>query len=199
MDAATREGIPDVILRVLGTDVTAATDARGEFTLRAVPLGEWELQVTHLRYGQKTHTIVIQEGVSVWLEVRVAEEAILLEELVVEAETAVERERRTTGASFWEVTREEIEAATGTSRHMGDLIRQTVPGLRLRQASNLSTTDICLEFRAPAGPGKTGVGSENFQIARILCAETVAKGQSPADTPPRSPFRPGAEARSRGW
>jgi len=48
------------------------------------------------------------------------------------------------------VTREEVQAAIGTSRHMGDLIRQTIPGLRLRQASNLSTTDICLEFRAAA-------------------------------------------------
>lgn len=150
VDAATGAGIPDVILRVLGTDVSAASDEAGEFALRAVPAGDWELEVTHIRYGQKRHRIAVQEGVEVRLEVRLAEEAIVLEPLVVEAETAVERERRTTGASFWEVTREEVEAATGTSRHMGDLIRQTIPGLRLRQASNLSTTDICLEFRAAA-------------------------------------------------
>ena len=46
--------------------------------------------------------------------------------------------------------REEIQAAIGTSRHMGDVIRQTIPGLRLRQSNNLSRTDICLEFRAAA-------------------------------------------------
>ncbi|MDT8342131.1 MAG: TonB-dependent receptor plug domain-containing protein [Longimicrobiales bacterium] len=150
LDAATRVGIPDVILRVLGTDVSAATDRDGAFVLRAVPVGRWEVEVTHLRYGSTRHGIAVDAGVGLWLEVRVAEEAIELEALVVEAETAVQRERRTTGASFWEVTREQIEAAAGTSRHMGDLISKTVPGIRVRQSNNLSRTDICMEFRAAA-------------------------------------------------
>lgn len=150
VDVDTGRGVADVILRVVGTDVSAATNADGEFTLRAIPVGEWDLEVSHIRYGRKLHGLTVREGVDIRLEVRVAEEAIQLEELVVEGETTIERERRTTGASFWEVDRQEIEAALGTSRHMGDLIRQTIPGLRLRQASNLSRTDICLEFRAAA-------------------------------------------------
>jgi hypothetical protein len=150
LDVETDRGVPDVILRVLGTDVSAATDPEGRFTLRAVPAGDWELEVIHIRYGRNVHPISVREGVTVRLEVRVAEEAIQLDELVVEGETTIERERRTTGASFWEVDRAEIEAAIGTSRHMGDLVRQTIPGLKLRQSNTLSRTDICLEFRAAA-------------------------------------------------
>lgn len=150
IDVETREGIADVILRVLGTDVTAATDDAGEFTLRDVPGGTWTLRVEHLRYGTHEHEIAVSDGMGAHLEIRLDEEAIELEPVVVEAESSASRGRRAQGASFWEVTREEIARALGTSRHMGDLIRQTVPGLKLRQANNLSQTDICLEFRAAA-------------------------------------------------
>lgn len=150
LDVETDRGIEDVILRVLGTDVSAASDREGRFVLRGVPSGRWTLRVQHLAYGTHEHDIAVDADVSVQLEVRLAQQAIELEPLVVEGESRVQRERRTTGASFWEVTREEIDRAIGTSRHLGDLIRQTVPGIKLRQASNLSQSDICLEFRAAA-------------------------------------------------
>lgn len=150
LEASTRVGIPDVILRLRGTDISAASDAEGRFVLRDVPAGAWTLDVNHIRYGDQSHDIVVEAGTGVSLEIRLAEEAIELDPLVVEGETAVQRERRTTGASFWEVTRDEFEQATHTSRHMGDVLRQTIPGLKLRQSSNMSRNDICLEFRAAA-------------------------------------------------
>jgi hypothetical protein len=150
LEASNRVPIPDVILRIRGTDISAASDGEGRFVLRDVPSGTWTLDVNHIRYGDQSHEIVVEAGIEVTLEIRLAEEAIELDPLVVEAETTVQRERRTTGASFWEVTREEFENATHTSRHMGDVLRQTIPGLKLRQTSNLSRSDICLEFRAAA-------------------------------------------------
>lgn len=150
LEASTRAAIPDVILRLRGTDISAASDQDGRFVLRDVPAGTWTLDVNHIRYGDQSHEVSVRAGVDVTLEIRLAEEAIELDPLVVEAETMVQRERRTTGASFWEVTREEFEQATHTSRHMGDVLRQTIPGLKLRQTSNLSRNDICLEFRAAA-------------------------------------------------
>jgi hypothetical protein len=150
LDVDSREGIPDVILRVLGTDVSAASDEDGRFTIRGVPAGEWILRVDHLAYGTHQHSVTVAEGVSLELEVRLAQQAIELAPIVVEGETTLERERRTTGASFWEVDRMEIQRALGTSRHMGDLIRQTIPGLHLRQSAQLSGVDVCLEFRSAA-------------------------------------------------
>lgn len=150
LDVDSRTGIADVILRVVGTTISAATDEDGLFVLRDVPPGRWTLRVEHLRYGSTEHEIAVEVGVRVQLRIRLAEEAIELEPLVVEADPADTPRRRARGSSFWEVTREEIERALGTSRHMGDLIRQTVPGIKLRQAANLSQTDICLEFRAAA-------------------------------------------------
>lgn len=150
IDVEDRAGIADAILRVTGTSVSAASDSLGRFVLRDVPNGDWTLVVVHIAYGSHEHRISMEPGVSVALEVRLAQEAIELAPLVVDAETTVERQARTTGASFWEVTRPEIERAIGTSRHMGDLIRQTVPGIKLRQSTSLNGSDVCMEFRSAA-------------------------------------------------
>ena len=150
IDVETRAGIPDVILHVLGTDVSAATDDEGNFIIRGVPPGVWTLYVDHLAYGTFEHSITVAEDVQLTLEVRLAPQAIELDALVVEGESTLERRQRTTGAGIWEVTREEIERALGTSRHVGDLIRQTVPGIRMRQSNQFAGQDVCLEFRAAA-------------------------------------------------
>jgi hypothetical protein len=143
-------GIADVILRIDGTLVSAASDESGRFVLRDIPAGTWTLRVEHVAYGEHEHVIAVEAGGQSRVQIRLAQEAIEMEPLVVEGETSLQRQRRATGASFWEVDRERIVRAIGTSRHMGDVLRQVVPGLRLRQASNLTQTDVCLEFRGAA-------------------------------------------------
>lgn len=143
-------GIGDVIIRIEGTLVSAASDEDGRFVLRGIPAGTWTLQVEHVAYGVHEHLIAVEAGERSNVQIRLAQEAIELEPLIVEGETSLQRQRRTTGSSFWEVDRERIVRAIGTSRHMGDVLRQVVPGLSLRQANNLSQTDVCLEFRGAA-------------------------------------------------
>ena len=92
----------------------------------------------------------MEPGQTVEIQVRLATEAIELEALVVEAETTRTRAERAQGSSLHVVDRRQIERALGTSKHLGDLIRQTIPGIRLRQTNNLAGTDVCLEFRAAA-------------------------------------------------
>lgn len=150
LDVATGLGIHDVILRVAGTSVSAATDEEGRFTLRGLPEGTWTLRVDHLAYGSHEHRIAVAADQTVEIQIRLAPEAIELEALVVEAESARTRSERAQGSSLHVVERAEIERALGTSRHLGDLIRQTVPGVRLRQGNNLAGTDVCIEFRAAA-------------------------------------------------
>lgn len=150
VDVEDGSGIPDVILRIDGTMISAASDDSGRFVLHGIPPGEWTLTAQHLAYGSHDHRIAVRSGERARVEVRLAQQAIELERLVVEGESALARERRATGASFWEVDRDRIVRAIGTSRHMGDLLRQLVPGLRLRQTSNLAQADVCLEFRGAA-------------------------------------------------
>ncbi len=150
VDVSTGKGIADVILRVTGTDVSAATDAHGRFVLRGVPGGEWTIQVDHVAYGSHGHRINVVPGQEASLRIRLTPAAIELETLVVQAQSARSRAERAQGASLHVVTRDEIERALGTSKHLGDLIRQTVPGIKMRQTTNLAGIDVCLEFRDAA-------------------------------------------------
>jgi len=150
VDVVTGQGIPDVALRIEGTDVSAASDDQGHFVLRGLRPGRWTLLVDHLAYGHHEHEIALGEGQTLELQIRLASEAIELEPIVVEAETARQRSERAQGSSLNVVDRPQIEQALGTSKHLGDLIRQTIPGIRMRQTNNLAGTDVCLEFRAAA-------------------------------------------------
>lgn len=150
VDVSTGRGIPDVLLRLEGTDVSAATDEAGRFVLRGVPPGRWILQVDHLAYGRHRHEIAAELGLRVDLQVRLAPEAIEIEPLVVEVTSLRQQMARAKGSSLNVVERDQIERALGTSKHLGDLIRQTIPGIRVRQTNNLAGTNVCLEFRGAA-------------------------------------------------
>lgn len=150
VDVATGRGVADVALRVEGTDVSAASDAQGRFVIRGLPAGRWTLRVDHVAYGTHRQAFEVDPGALVELQIRLAPEAMELEPIVVEVETALAHSERAQGSSLNVVERDQIERALGTSKTLGDLIGQTVPGIRVRQANNLAGTDICLEFRGAA-------------------------------------------------
>lgn len=147
VDMESGEGVADVILRAAGTRAEALSDADGRFLLRGLPSGERLLVLEHLAYG--SHQQVVEVGTDgLELEIRISREAIAIEPMVVEVMTPEQRRRLARGSSQHVVDEEMIQRAIGTSRHLGDLLRQTVPGIRVRQANNLSGTDVCLEFRS---------------------------------------------------
>lgn len=147
VDATSGLGIPDVLVRVEGTALMARSGADGTFALDPLEPGEWILLLQHLAYGEHQHPFTVTAGAPAELRLRLSEQAIQLESVSVEATSARVRRERAQGFSLQVVDRDQIEAALGTSRHLGDLIRQTIPGIRLRQANNLVGTQVCLEFR----------------------------------------------------
>jgi outer membrane cobalamin receptor len=61
--------------------------------------------------------------------------------------TQRERDARSRGTMIQEVTREEVERAARTSLHLGDVLRQTVTGLQVRDTPSLPGARVCIEFR----------------------------------------------------
>jgi len=147
MDSESGVGIGDVTIRVDGTLLSAVTNADGRFLINDVPEGTVTLRFDHLAYGTHQYEVVVQRGLNN-VNITMSQEAIQLEAINVVGQTTEQRERRGRGTSQWVVDRQEIEDALGTSRHLGDLIRQTVPGISLRQSNQLSGNDVCIEFRA---------------------------------------------------
>lgn len=146
-DARTLQGVADVAVTVVGAGIAAPTGADGQFVLPDVPPGAWTLTIGHIAYGIHEQRFTVDADRPLDLRILLSPEAVELEAVVVEVESRQAGRERAQGFSLQVVDREQILAALGSSRHLGDLIRQTVPGIRLRQASNLVGTEVCLEFR----------------------------------------------------
>lgn len=146
-DARTLQGVADVSVTVVGAGIAAPSGPDGRFILADVPPGAWTLNIGQIAYGIHEQRFSVEEGRPLDLRILLSPEAVELEAVVVEVESRQARRERAQGFSLQVVDREQIVAALGSSRHLGDLIRQTVPGIRLRQANNLVGTEVCLEFR----------------------------------------------------
>ncbi len=163
VDLETGEGIPDVLVRAAGTQLEATTGASGAFLLEGLPAGERLLVFSHLGYGEHQQVVPVgNEGAG--FEVRLSVEAIEIAPLVVETTTRDARERRARGSSSNIVDYERIQRSLGTSRHLGDLLRQVVPGIKMRQSNDPSSTGVCLEFRAAQSMSMMGRPCEHPKV-----------------------------------
>jgi len=150
MDRESGGAVEDAAVMLEGSDTTARvviTDRRGLFTFQEVPGGEYRVTVRHLAYGQHSESVMVEPGAVVALRVLITQQAIELDPLVVEAMTERELAARSRGTMIQEVTRQEIEDAARTSNHLGDVLRQTVPGLRVYDNATLPGSRVCIEFR----------------------------------------------------
>jgi hypothetical protein len=148
IDAATEAPIADVTVRVEGTVDIAVTDFAGRFVINNIPSGELTLRFEHLAYGTHSQRVELGSGVGE-IQVRLSREAIELQSIDVVGQTTDQRQRRARGSSQRVVGREQIERAIGTSRHLGDVIRQTMPGINVREsnAPTANGNEVCIEFR----------------------------------------------------
>lgn len=148
-DRATARPIPDVTVTIRGTTFSTVTDARGEFRFVGVPVGTRELVFEHLVFGVHAQPVEIVADQAVQLRVQVTQAAIQLETVVVEAPTDLERRRQTDGHGVSEIRRPAIDEAARRGLNLGELLRDQMPGVRIRNA-NASGTQTCAEFRGAA-------------------------------------------------
>ncbi len=156
VDRGTGAPIPDVALAlqalsVPGPAVTyaTATDHEGLFLLDGLPAGEYRLVVRHIAYGEHTEPVSVVPGVPTRLEVRLSEQAIELEPLVVEGLRPEELEARARGTRRNIVTRDVLLRTSAMSGNLGQALSQAVPGIRVRRPQARVGELICVEFRSP--------------------------------------------------
>lgn len=145
LDAETRGPVANALVELLGTDARAETDAEGRFVLEG-PFSGWHtLRVSHLAYGVHQRPLDVDDLTA--LELRLSPSALELQPLTVNVTSPDERERRARGFGRNLVGRDEIEKSIPTSRHLGDVLRGRIPGIRITEDRSLAGSGVCVEFR----------------------------------------------------
>lgn len=145
VDASSGFPVEGVVVR-LGVDELApvVTDARGIFDILRVPVGSWDVSFEHLAYGTHRRAITVRAGEDTALAVEISQQAIQLEELVVETLSELERRRITSGNSINELTIEQIDLAARAGLSFGELIQGSLPGVDVRPGG----LGLCVTYRA---------------------------------------------------
>jgi len=149
LDQETGKAVGDATVVLEGADTAflVVTDGRGLFAFNQVGGGDYQVRVSHLAYGEHVEEVLVEPDAVLALRIVISQQAITLDPLVVEAMSERELGIRSRGTMIQEVTREEIERAARTSNHLGDVLRQTVPGLRVYDTPSMPGARVCIEFR----------------------------------------------------
>jgi hypothetical protein len=151
-DYVSGEPLEGAVVSVLGTDVRQISDPDGSFVLDELPPGRHLVTTEYLGYEQRTDSVTIFSQETVDIEVRMAEEALELEGLVVTARTRFGRTSVATDKRADVITRAEIEPILHRVQSMGQLLRNmNTPGLRIAEvqvadATGVIVPGLCVEI-----------------------------------------------------
>ncbi|HEV8368887.1 MAG TPA: TonB-dependent receptor [Pyrinomonadaceae bacterium] len=128
VDARSGEALAKVIVVVSGTDLTATTDEKGEFTIKNVPVGPVDLYFTTVNYGLVKKSVVIKDGVANEATLILNEDAAALTESVSIGLGPYE-DTETNVASEQKLNKRELQSLS--SILIGDPVRaaQALPGV----------------------------------------------------------------------
>lgn len=169
LEASSDAPVPDAVLRLSGTQVSAVSDAAGAFVLRGVPPGAHTLEVRHPDFG--SHALEIQGnqgGETFEVAIRLSRDGMAMELLGVSAPAAVGVPQAPRDVLLTEtnlpipladptryagtvVERHRLQMLTAGARNLGDLIVRAVPGVRELNPDPTLDGTRCLEFGA-SGP-----------------------------------------------
>lgn len=75
-------------VQIEGTSLGTSTDEEGKFTIRQVPVGDYQLLATYIGYSEQTIAVTIVAGKTVEVEVKLDYAAVTSEEVVVTAQAS---------------------------------------------------------------------------------------------------------------
>lgn len=133
VDSTTTEPLPGVNVTVQDLNVGAATGANGQFKL-SVPAGEQVLQASFVGYDTKEIPVDVEAGETTNVTVRLAPQAIGLDDVVVTA-LGVEREERAVTSSIQQVDGAELDQTNQTN--FVNSLKGKISGASIRSSSTM--------------------------------------------------------------
>jgi len=123
----TGQPLQNVQLVVVGTSLGALSGADGSFTIQNVPVGTQEIEARRLGYRRATVSVVVQSATEARIDLRLAQSAIELDQVVVTGTPGGTR-RRAIGNAVATVNAAEVLERSGATDVSG-LINGRAPGV----------------------------------------------------------------------
>lgn len=187
--------VPNVEVRVLGTDRTVRSDSAGGFTLRLDP-GRYLVRATRLGFGPRSVPLDVAVSDTVTLAIEMDVLPLVLSEVMVKAKEEryrgkmagfAERMRTSTAPRSSFITRDEIERRH--PRQISDLIKER--GGRIQECASTATIYLDGGMLAPDKIGSPMRGRRSEPIQRDLRLDHIPPDEieaievyaGPANTP----------------
>lgn len=147
-DAGTQAAVAGAEVALDGLARSAVTDADGYFLIEGIPGGALTVRVRHIAYGDRSLRITAADTGMTYVRLELTDSALVLAPLEVAVLGAAERQLRSLGYRRNVVTRAQLAQARGTSLTFGEVLRQFVPGVRVRTVEGVVGAATCIELRA---------------------------------------------------
>jgi TonB-linked SusC/RagA family outer membrane protein len=133
IDADTKVGVPDVIVRVVATTHVVRTDANGRYKMVNVETGPQRIQVYRLGYATAQKPVVVEGAGTSVVDFAMATASITLNRVVTTEPSGATEQARVNGAAIGSVTPDSITSAPITN--FSELLNSRVAGLTVIQNS----------------------------------------------------------------
>jgi hypothetical protein len=129
LDSRTLQPVEGAEIRLSGTSHRGLTGPDGRLTLPDVPRGTFPLVLEHIAYGEHREEVEVTGTGVLRLDIRISQQALRLEPVVVEGRPYEEWSRERRGTSVRYIPREIIEQFEGTGVSLAHVIGSRLPGL----------------------------------------------------------------------
>jgi len=153
------QGLANVQVSLIGTEIGALTGADGRFTLTAPP-GSYEVRVQSIGYSTITRAVEVEPGETESLTFRMSVRAIELEQVVVSLD-AVQASRAEIGTDF-ERFNAELETDKGAVTDLSSLLNSRAPALSISQSAGSAGAASTIRVR-----GSSSITQDNNPIIYI--------------------------------
>lgn len=181
VDARTDAPLSQVQVYLAGTQRGTVTASNGRYLIPNVPAGTYELRAERLGYRAVMQEIVVRPGEVTTVDLRLDQEVLGLDELVVTG-TAGAARRREVGNSIGQISLAQVEEPVANVEH---LLQSRVPGLILNESAGMTGAGAQIRLR-----GSVSVSQSNQPLIYIdgvrVKSDAYKKNVPPGDFTGRS-------------
>ncbi|WP_405284893.1 carboxypeptidase-like regulatory domain-containing protein [Gaopeijia maritima] len=139
VDAQSGEPVADAEVSIAASTLGAVSDEAGRFQIAGVPLGEVQVVVRHLAYGQQSERLVLTADGPADVRILISGQAIELEAIGVEVTGNEAFRQRSLGTAANVIDRADIEAFGPQGEGVIPLLQSRIPSLKVQGG--------CVEYR----------------------------------------------------